>query len=173
MTYAPILRWDNGVLKPVLVETSEGLKIAFDEELCDCECGDEAPSPCDCECGVPDHFLASWDNVVDCMLTQTTYNPDPPVGDCLAIYNAEAEGCTSSDGMYIYQIELRCNHPDHPGRWTITVSGEKAGFILYWGTKVLPEDPCLIPGNYSVEIYEGGDGEAYTTTITIPTPPPE
>uniref|UniRef100_UPI0025BE7CFC hypothetical protein n=1 Tax=Desulfonatronospira sp. TaxID=1962951 RepID=UPI0025BE7CFC len=73
MTYAPILRWDNGALKPVLVETSEGLKIAFDEELCDCECGDEAPSPCDCECGVPDHFLASWDNVVDCMLTQTTY----------------------------------------------------------------------------------------------------
>ena len=47
MTYAPILRWDNDVLKPVLVETSEGLKIAFDEELCDCECG-EKETTCDC-----------------------------------------------------------------------------------------------------------------------------
>ena len=153
MTFAPILRWDNGVLKPVLVETSEGLKIAFDEELCDCECGDDEPAlACACSCPHLNQMVITLSNGNDtCVYNYSTFNETGAY--CIVGMEGEVLGCNIGDEE-ISTMSVYCYKEEGEDRWVLEMVGM---YGYYYMDIPIDADGCPLPGDYTVHMAAVGD----------------
>ena len=165
MTYAPILRWDNGVLKPVLVETSEGLKIAFDEELCDCECGEEV-APCDCSCpDLEDIVFTVEIEGQSCTVTFSFRGGEQEQGEeCWLHYLVtDPDPCELPHDISVQEIVLQCTPWVAPWEVLIDFVGPGWNHIA----KITLTTACPEPGEHEVDVLDG-DGQIVTTAnVTI------
>ncbi len=152
MTYAgALLAHDDGDgnLSLIVGTWGEGdnLKLAADEELCDCVCGEDIAEACRCQCDLTDLVITLSYGGDTCVYRYSTF------GDtelhCIICFIRDVPNCTVGDEEFT-QVCIYCYKSGENNKWVLELLGL---YGYYYIDIPIDENGCPVAGDYTTYMW--------------------